>query len=87
MNEYELRKLKPGDITFIDGHIAWVESVDENRIAFFTCSISFTKDRGNKKHRLLTESEETFRKILKENDNEKDETDKSDQPSYQNVIG
>lgn len=63
MNENELRQLKPGDITVIDGYIAWVESVDENRIVFLTCS------------------------ILEENDNEKDETDKSDQLSYQDVIG
>lgn len=63
MNENELRQLKPGDITVIDGHIAWIESVDENRIVFLTCS------------------------ILKENNNEKDETDKSDQLSYQDVIG
>lgn len=87
MNEHKLRQLKPGDITVIDGHIAWVESVDENRIAFLTCSISFTKDRENKKQRLLTESEETFRKILEENDNEKDEADKGDQPSHQDAIG
>lgn len=87
MNEQELRKLEKGDITIIDGRVAVIESVDEHSITYLTSSISFVNERKKQINNLLHESWESFEKILGEDRNEKDEADKGDQPSHQDVIG
>lgn len=87
MNEQEPRKLKKGDITIIDGRVALVESADENSITYYTCSISFVNERKKQINNLLHESWESFEKILGEDENEKDETDKGDQSPHQDAIG
>lgn len=87
MDAQELRKLESGDLAIIDGRIVVIESVDEHSITYWTSSISFVDEREKQTNKVMDVNLELFQKMLGKDENEKDEADKGDQPSHQDVIG
>lgn len=66
MDAQQIRKLEPGELFLLDdGRIAVVESYEDGKLTYVTCSDKFLAEREKEKNRLLEENRKAFLKMIK----------------------
>lgn len=88
MDAQQIQKLEPGELFLLDdGRIAVVESYEDGKLTYVTCSDKFLAEREKEKNRLLEENRKAFLKMIKGDGNEEDDSRQGHQPSDKDALG